>query len=92
MTLLVLTLIVLLVFYDGKPIFTWHGVTLNAVVSVLATACNASLLFSMADLISQWKWVLFTDQSRPLIDFELIEAASRGPLGSVLAMWKRREL
>ncbi|KAI1329025.1 hypothetical protein F5Y16DRAFT_418906 [Xylariaceae sp. FL0255] len=81
-------LIVVLVVYDGQPIFSWHGVTLNAIVSVFATASKASLLLAIEDLISQWKWILFTSQSRPLIDFEHIDLASRGPYGSLLVMLK----
>lgn len=73
--------------YDGKPIFTWHGVTLNSIVSLLSTASKAALLFAIGELISQWKWILFTDRARPLMDFERIDSASRGLLGSLRLMW-----
>lgn len=80
-------LVGLLLGYDGKPIFTWHGVTLNSIVSLLSTASKAALLFAVAELISQWKWILFTDHARPLMDFERIDSASRGLLGSLRVMW-----
>ncbi|KAK7720578.1 hypothetical protein SLS63_009796 [Diaporthe eres] len=73
--------------FDGKPIFTWHGVTLNAIVSLLSTASKAALLFAVGELVSQWKWILFTDRARPLMDFERIDSASRGLLGSLQLMW-----
>ncbi|ROV91664.1 hypothetical protein VMCG_09261 [Cytospora schulzeri] len=81
----------LLAAYDGKPVFTWHGVTLNTIVSVLSTAGKASLLFAVEELVSQWKWILFTDRARPLMDFERIDSASRGPLGSLQLLWNGRE-
>lgn len=37
----------------------------------------------MSELISQWKWILFTRKSRPLLEFERINAASRGSMGSL---------
>ncbi|KAI3341998.1 hypothetical protein F4824DRAFT_271003 [Ustulina deusta] len=79
-------LVILLLAYDGEPIFLWHGVTLNAIVSILTTTSKASFLLAAEELISQWKWILFTGQLRPLIDFERIDSASRGPLGSLLVM------
>lgn len=39
----------LLAAYDGKPIFTWHGITLKSVVSVLSTTGKASLLFAIEE-------------------------------------------
>lgn len=74
----------LLIVYDGRPVFEWKGITLNTVVAVLSTASKAALIYAVSQLISQWKWILFTRASRPLIDFEIIDAASRGPMGSLL--------
>lgn len=80
----------LLTVYDGKTVFEWKGITLNSVVSILSTASKAALLHAISELISQWKWILFTRKSRPLLDFERIDAASRGPLGSLLLVWKSK--
>lgn len=81
-------LAIVLAAYNGKPIFDWHGVTLNAVVSVLSTASKAALLYAVEALISQWKWIVFARGRRPLMDFETIDGASRGPYGSLELMWK----
>ncbi|KAI1817265.1 hypothetical protein GGS20DRAFT_592171 [Poronia punctata] len=89
-TLSFLVLIVVLAVQDGKPTFTWHGVTLNTIVAILSTASKASLLFAVEDLMGQWKWILFNGQTRRLIDFEYVDDASRGPLGSLKLMWKFR--
>jgi len=90
--LIFLALIVVLATQDGKPLFSWHGVTLNAIVSVLSTASKALLLLAVEDLIGQWKWILFSGQARALIDFERIDAASRGPLGSLRLMWNSKKM
>ncbi|KAK8127374.1 hypothetical protein PG984_008482 [Apiospora sp. TS-2023a] len=70
--------------YDKKPQDEWSApVTLNALVSVLSVVVKGSLLFSVCEALSQWKWLLFTKDHRPLIDFERVDRASRGPLGCV---------
>lgn len=89
---LLIALIILLFIYDDKTVFDWKGVTLNAVVSVLSTASKAALLYSTSELISQWKWIVFTGTRRPLIDFQRIDAASRGPLGSLEIIWRSRAM
>lgn len=89
---LLIALAILLLIYDDKAVFEWKGVTLNAVVSVLSTASKAALLYSTSELISQWKWIGFTGTRRPLIDFQRIDAASRGPLGSLEIIWRSRKM
>lgn len=86
--LLLIALSAILAVYDNKAVFEWKGVTLNAVVSVISTASKASLLYSISQLISQWKWIIFTRTKRPLMDFERVDSASRGPMGSLELMWK----
>lgn len=89
---LLIVLIILLAIYDDKNVFEWKGVTLNAAVSVLSTVSKAALLYTISELISQWKWIVFTNTSRSLIDFQRIDAASRGPLGSSKIIWKSRAM
>ncbi|KAI0378131.1 hypothetical protein F5Y04DRAFT_291404 [Hypomontagnella monticulosa] len=81
---------ILLAIYNGKPIFSWHGVTLNAVVSVLSTAGRSSLMLAVEEATSQWKWILFSQRPRALIDFDRMDEASRGPLGSIILLWRCR--
>jgi len=82
-------IIFLLRLYDENPIFRWHGITLNTVVSVLATISKACLMFALAESISQWKYILFYRQRRLLKDFDSIDKASRGPFGSFKLLWMR---
>lgn len=89
---LLIALIILLIIYDDKAMFDWKGVTLNAVVSILTTASKAALLYTTSELISQWKWIVFTTTRRPLIDFQRIDAASRGPFGSLEMIWRSRAM
>ena len=81
---------ILLAKMDEQHTFRWHGVTLNALVSILATTAKATLMLVLAASIGQWKWMLFSEKQSPLIDFDTIESASRGPLGSVQLLWRIR--
>jgi hypothetical protein len=84
--LLLIAIVAALVAYNGKPIISWHGVTLNAVVSLLSTTIKVALFFTVSQSIGQWRLILFTYKSRPLIDLDRVDAASRGPLGSAKLM------
>ena len=84
------TILVLLLHYDGEPQFQWHGVTLNAVVSVLATVARIGLVVPVAESLAQWKWMWFSKEPRPLVDFELLDDASRGSRGSLLLLWEKK--
>lgn len=86
--LCLLSMSILLVKFNHQPIFSWHGVTLNALVSVLSTASKGGLLLTVEEATGQWKWILFTRQPRPLVDFDRIDEASRGPLGSLTLIWR----
>ncbi|KAI0440957.1 hypothetical protein F4803DRAFT_525272 [Xylaria telfairii] len=87
-----LALVAVLATFDGEPIFDLYGVTLNAVVSILSTTSKAALLYVIGELISQWKWIIFTREERLLADFDRIDSASRGPLGSLKILWVRRTI
>ncbi|KAF3018221.1 hypothetical protein E8E14_012789 [Neopestalotiopsis sp. 37M] len=85
-------MVILLAECDRKPIFSWHGVSLNTIISILSTASKAWLLLTVDAAISQWKWILFSHDRRILNDFGVIDSASRGPLGSLKLLWKLRGL
>ena len=76
-------LIILLIVYDGRAVTQLpRGISLNAIVSILATISKASLTFSITASLSQFKWLLFSGRARRLKDLQLYDDASRGPLGS----------
>lgn len=83
-------LVTVLAVCDRKPIFSWHKVTLNTTVSIISTAAKAPILFVVAESISQWKWMIFSHKSRRLLNFQTIDSASRGPLGSLKLLWSCR--
>ena len=81
-----LAIIALLRSFDGQPIPQWRfGITLNTIVSLLATFLAFSLTVPLSACLSQLKWLRFR-RERPLMDFELIESAARGPQGSFMLL------
>lgn len=89
--LCVVAIIVILQLYDGKPNPQWKvHLTLNAIISALATTSKVALIFVTSNSIGQLKWVWFLDpQTRSLIDIETFDSASRGPFGAILLLWNR---
>ncbi|KAJ9605488.1 hypothetical protein H2200_010145 [Cladophialophora chaetospira] len=76
--------------YDNHPLPSLpHGITLNAVISILATGAKSALLAAVASAIGQGKWTWFQSQPRPLEHAQILDEASRGPYGC-LAMLSRR--
>ena len=75
--------------YDDHPAPTLpRGISLNAVVSDLATISKSALLFMVAACISQLKWPWYSVR-RNLNDLQLLDDASRGPLGSIKLLFTR---
>jgi hypothetical protein len=87
-----IVIIVLLSHYDGRQQFQWNGVTLNAVVSVLATIARIGIVVPVAEALAQWKWMHFSKGYKPLSDFGLLDDASRGTRGSLLLLWEKKSL
>ncbi|RTE75738.1 hypothetical protein BHE90_009805 [Fusarium euwallaceae] len=68
---------------DGQPVSKWAGLSLNAIVSILAGTSRASLAFVISTCLSQGKWNWAGRFVGPLIDFDRFDAASRGAWGSI---------
>lgn len=83
-------MVVLLRIFDGRVVFTWNSVTLNTIVSILSLTIKATLAYVLAECMAQWKWILFAREARSLMDFERIDAATRGPLGSLRVLIRTR--
>jgi heme/copper-type cytochrome/quinol oxidase subunit 2 len=83
-------ILVLLLQYNNEAQPQWHGVTLNAVISVLATVARIGLVVPVAESLAQWKWMWFSKDLRPLADFELLDDASRGSRGSMMLLWETK--
>ncbi|KAJ4247514.1 hypothetical protein NW762_013191 [Fusarium torreyae] len=84
-------MIALLRVFDGKEVFVWNTITLNTIVSVLSLVTKANLAYILAECMAQWKWILFADEERSLMDFDRIDAATRGPLGSLRVLLRTKK-
>jgi hypothetical protein len=83
-------LIYLLVSFNEQPVFKWHGLSLNTIVSIVSTISKTLMTFIVSAGISQWKYIDFSKNKRKLIEFDRLDSASRGPLGSSTLLWKTR--
>jgi hypothetical protein len=71
---------------NNKRLSEWKlYISPNALVSFIGTLARACMLFIAATVISQMKWLYFK-RNRPLSDFDLLDSASRGPLGSLMVL------
>lgn len=80
--------VVVFVYDDHAAPSLPQGISLKAVVSVLATIPKSALLFMVAACICQPKWPWYHIQ-RNLNDLQLLDDASRGPLGSIKLLFTR---
>ena len=81
-TALLLQVILLFRYHDQAP-FRWNGLTLNTWVSILSMTTKTSLLFAISSALGQWKYIFYSHRDRPVIGFDILDCASRGPYGSL---------
>ncbi|KAH7030663.1 uncharacterized protein B0I36DRAFT_362494 [Microdochium trichocladiopsis] len=79
--------------FNGRPQESWPSttLTLNGLIAILATLCRGSLMVPVASVLAQSKWTRFDSRSRrahKLAEWELLDEASRGSLGSLQVLWK----
>ncbi|KAI0549841.1 hypothetical protein F4679DRAFT_544869 [Xylaria curta] len=82
----IILIFVILKIHNQKPVPQFaYGITLNAIISTLATFSKSLLLVSVAAAISQLKWHWFQNtEGRRVIDTQRFDDASRGPWGSLV--------
>ncbi|KAE8153561.1 hypothetical protein BDV25DRAFT_149089 [Aspergillus avenaceus] len=82
-------IVCILQIYDGQlsPNLP-SDITLNTVISVLATVSKSSLVYAVGECIGQLRWISFRQSRRPLTDVQLYDSASRGPWGSLLIIFR----
>jgi len=79
--------------YNGRPLQDWkHNFSINAVLSFVAIISKATMILVMGSALSQDKWNLYANgkESRPLLDFQIFDSASRGPMGSLRLTFQRK--
>ncbi len=80
-------IVIVLGVFNGQslPTLPLH-LSLNALLAYLVTFAKACLMIPLAECIGQWKWSWFRTARRPLQDFRIYDAASRGLLGSLVLL------
>ena len=89
----IIGLCVLLRTYDGKPTSQSNGffgvnISLNTLVSIVSALGRAALLVSVAECVSQLKWLWYLNHDRPLADLDVFDEASRGAWGGFKLLWR----
>jgi hypothetical protein len=70
--------------FNNRPLPDWpYYITLNALISLLATVAIATTSISLHNGISQLKWIHFKESKVPLTDMEIFDEASRGTWGAL---------
>jgi hypothetical protein len=85
-------LVGVLAYANGRILVPWHNLTLNTVVSILSTISRLCAVFVLGESIAQVKWAIFTRSAQSLMDFETIDAASRGPMGAFWLLARRKKM
>ncbi|CAI7629279.1 unnamed protein product [Penicillium pancosmium] len=88
-----IAVIIILRAYDQKPSPNLsYGLTLNSIISLLATSSRSSLLFVVAAAVGQLKWIWIQHREQPVLDMQSFDDASRGPLGALYLLFQHRGL
>ncbi|CAI7645755.1 unnamed protein product [Penicillium pancosmium] len=83
---------ILLKIYENKerPQLAYK-LSLNAIISVLATGCKSALFLVVGEAVCQLKWLYFQGpRQQRLSSLQEFDTASRGPLGSISIILSHR--
>ncbi|CAG8233233.1 unnamed protein product [Penicillium salamii] len=76
-----------LAYVDGKTYDGWqYGVSPNAIVATITAIAKGASLVAVSSCLSQLKWNRYQVPT-PLFDLQAMDQASRGPWGSLNALW-----
>lgn len=77
--------------FNGRPLSDWpYSLNLSTILSIFATVLKGSMLLPVCACLGQLKWSWYHHTSKRLDDFEVFDAASRGPLGAVVLLYRLR--
>ena len=80
--------LILVGMWNGKLQKDWHSnIQITTFVAALAQVSQSALMVPTASSIAQLKWKWVTAISRPAIDINHFDLASRGPDGSLRLLW-----
>ncbi|KAI5357321.1 hypothetical protein Slin14017_G123300 [Septoria linicola] len=77
---------------DEQIVLSWHGLTLNTIISILGTASKLCAMFVLGAAIAQSKWAIFSRSPRSLLEFEAVEQAGRGAFGAAKLLVTTRKV
>jgi len=82
---------IVLLKHDGKDLPSWRlGITINAFISIFSGFAKSALLLPTAEALGQLKWSWFKNGERKMVDFEILDSASRGPWGSLVLLTRTK--
>ncbi|CRK21330.1 hypothetical protein BN1708_013076 [Verticillium longisporum] len=76
---------------DQSSRLSWHGflnIEPNTYIAIIATASRTAIMVPIASCLSQLKWRHFQNRPHRLSHLDLIDNASRGPWGSLQALFR----
>lgn len=74
---------------QDKPVSRWpFGISINAAIAILSTACTAATMYNVSAFIGQLKWLYLKARPRQLDSVQVFDGASRGPYGSIIFLFK----
>ncbi|KAI0011516.1 hypothetical protein F4779DRAFT_573044 [Xylariaceae sp. FL0662B] len=82
------SIFVVVLYFNNRSINEWHSyLSINTVLSILATALKSSTLLAAASALGQLKWAWYAHAPKSLQTFQAFDSASRGPFGAVYLLW-----
>ncbi|TGJ86985.1 hypothetical protein E0Z10_g1712 [Xylaria hypoxylon] len=90
-TLLLVGVVLTLSLHQNQPLPEWpFGITINALISFLSSLSTSALVGVVASAIGQGGWAAVASAKLPLLQLEVYDGASRGPMGSFLFLLTTR--
>src|SRR5690349_4450151 len=80
-TSLILFIDMVVIFFtmQDKPVSRWpFGISINAAIAILSTACTAAMMYNVSAFIGQLKWLYLKARPRQLDSVQAFDGASRG--------------
>jgi hypothetical protein len=85
------TIVIVLVYFNGRELPRWKlGITINAFIAIFAGFAKSALLVPTAEALGQLKWDWYRNKPKKMLDFEILDSASRGPWGSLVLLTRTK--
>ena len=85
------SIVAILFTFQDRPQSEWRGgwLSITATIAIFSTGANSAAALAVGACLSQYKWLHFRKSAHKLTDLDLLEEASRGPLGSLVLLARR---